>query len=274
MAKTRNPPTNYTAAFFYEPGNLIFLAAIVLVGALAGSFLPLILGAGLEAILLLLIPGLDVWKDAVEGRLEKAEKEAQGERERRFQRELGYTHAQNIVWMENSLGDISKEIDSKGESVRVVLEETLNAVRRMVATYPRLAREEWALGELKSRSDVKSMEKSLQELKEKVAAAREGEKEQLAAILDQRRAVAERRLAAILRIDDEVAVRRAQLETIRETVSMLLEESSAPRDPARFRFEVDSFLTELDAASAHAGELASMEEEISLDQEVRTRFSA
>ena len=46
------------------------------------------------------------------------------------------------------------------------------------------------------------------------------------------------------------------------------------RAPARFRIEVDSFLTELDAAAAHAGELATMEEQISLDEEVRTRFSS
>jgi hypothetical protein len=255
---------NYFAHAFKSQYNLIGLGTAVGFALLAGSFLPLLILAGVEMAVLPLVSGSERFKRLVRARVSDEKDEV---RQQQVDRELSAIFRElpdperiRYRQLDNLAHEIRQNYQGLDSSSRMLLDELEGKLDFLLGFYLRMRQSVSRYDRYFATTDPERMQERIAMLEHEVQAGPGKVKE----VKARTKAVLEKRLVRYQKALENKTLIDAQTETVQEVLQLLRDQSYSMRDPRSITEQLDTLLSS--AEETERG-VKDMEELLSLEHD-------
>jgi hypothetical protein len=233
----REPEPNYQLDAFKSQYNLIGLGTAVGFAILSGSFLPMLVAAGLE---LTLLPFAERW-----ARYRRAKERDQAEKQRRLTENsdmlnaLTHDERQRYRTLEVLAGEIRANYKGLDSSSQVLLDDLVRKLEFLLAFYLRMRYSLMRYISYFSTTDADEIRYRIGELEKEIGSG----PERVRAIKARTRAVLQKRLERWGKAKENKDMIEAQTETVQEVLRLLRDQSYSIRDPRSITEQLDGLVS-------------------------------
>jgi hypothetical protein len=255
---------NYFSHAFKSQYNLIGLGTAIGFALLSGSFLPLLIAAGVEMAVLPLVSGSERFKRLIRARVSDDKDE---ERQARTDREIseifrGLPEPERVRYRQLELlaHEIRQNYQGLDSSSRMLLEELEGKLEFLLTFYLRMRHSISRYDRYFATTDPERMQERIVMLDHEIEAGLPRVKE----VKSRTKAVLEKRLLRYQKALENKHLIDAQTETVQEVLQLLRDQSFSMRDPRTITEQLDTLLSS--AEETERG-VRDMEELLSLEQD-------
>ena len=249
---------NYLVEAFKSQYNLIVLGTAVGFAALSGSFLPLVIAAGVELTVLPLLERLQRYQRA-RGREKEKQERRRGER-KALMESLDEGERRRYEELEGLAAEIRQNYTGLDPSSQMLLDEVVHKLDFLLAFYLRMRSSVARYQEYFETTDPRRIQDRMARLDQEIARSPDRVKE----VKARTRAVLEKRLERYQKALDNKQLVDAQTETVQEVLHLLRDQSYSMRDPRTITEQLDSLVSS--AEETERG-VRDMEELIGIEQD-------
>src|SRR5262245_31034884 len=228
---------NYLLDAFKSQYNLIGLGTAVGFAILSGSFLPMLIAAGLE---LTLLPFAERW-----ARLKRAKDRAQAEQQRQASEvtdmlgALTHEERQRYRTLEVLAGEIRSNYKGLDSSSQLLLDDLVKKLDFLLAFYLRMRYSLMRYVSYFATTDPDEIRYRIGELEKEMGSG----PERVRAIKARTRAVLQKRLQRFDKAKENKDLIEAQTETVQEVLRLLRDQSYSIRDPRSISEQLDGLVS-------------------------------
>ena len=256
---------NYLACAFKSEYNLIGLGTALGFAILAGSFLPLLLAAGVQLAVLPLVAGSERYQRLVRARRnEEAQAQKQQKREveaSEMLRELPEAERQRYHGLETLSREIHENYKGLDSSSRMLLDELVQKLEFLLSFYLRMRYSVTRYEGYLATTDPARIERRIKDLDRET---KEGP-ERIQQIKARTKVVLLKRLERYKKAEENRQLVDAQTETVLEVLQLLRDQSYSMRDPREITEQLDGLVS---AAEETERGVKDMEEMLSTEDEL------
>ena len=253
---------NYLAQAFKSQYNVIGLVTAIGFAVVSGSWLPMLVAAGIEMIALPLVSGHPRFQRLVKARDSQEKTEAQ---EQRMQLEVSemlrfLPDAERVRYrqLEHQAQEIRTNYSGLDATSRMLVDELEGKLGFLLSFYLRMRHSMSRYDRYFSTTDPEKMQERIAMLDHEIATGSERVKE----VKTRTRQVLEKRMERYRKALDNKQLIDAQTETVQEVVQLLRDQSYSMRDPRSITEQLDGLVSS--AEETERG-VRDMEDLLSLD---------
>jgi hypothetical protein len=255
---------NYFAHAFKSQYNLIGLGTAIGFAVLSGSFLPLLIVAGVEMAILPLVTGSERFRRLIRARVSE---DKDDERQAKADRELseifrGLPDQERMRYrqLEQLAHEIRQNYQGLDATSRMLLDELEGKLDFLLTFYLRMRQSISRYDRYFATTDPERMQERIAMLEHEIEVGAARVKE----VKARTRAVLEKRLVRYQKAMENKTLIDAQTETVQEVLQLLRDQSYSMRDPRTITEQLDTLLSS--AEETERG-VRDMEELLSLEQD-------
>jgi hypothetical protein len=249
---------NYLLEAFKSQYNLIGLGTAVGFAVLSGSFLPLVIAAGVE---LTMLPLLERFQRYNRARNREKDREARRRGERTAMLEaLSDGERRRYDELEGLAEEIRQNYGSLDTSSQMLLDEVVRKLDFLLAFYLRMRSSVARYEEYFESTDPRRMQDRMARLDQEMARS----SERVRQVKARTRSVLEKRMERYQKALENKQLVDAQTETVQEVLQLLRDQSYSMRDPRTITAQLDSLVTS--AEETERG-VRDMEELLGIEQD-------
>lgn len=253
---------NYFAKAFKSQYNIIGLATALGFAVISGTWLPLLVAAGVEMMVLPLVSGSERFRRLVKAR-ESEEKVQQKERQQQLQASemLRFLPDQERIryrQLEQQAQEIRQNYASLNETSRLLVDDLESKLGFLLSFYLRTRHSLARYHRYFETTDPERMQERIAMLEHEIAQGSARVKE----VKTRTKAVLEKRMERYQKALENMHLVDAQTETVQEVLQLLRDQSYSMRDPRSITDQLDGLLSS--AEETERG-VRDMEELLSLD---------
>jgi hypothetical protein len=255
---------NFFSHAFKSQYNLIGLGTAIGFAILSGSFLPLLIAAGVEMAVLPLVSSSSRYQRLVRARLsEDKDEERQAKNDRELSeifRTLPDPERMRYRQLEHLAHEIRQNYQGLDSTSRMLLEELEGKLDFLLTFYLRMRQSISRYDRYFATTDPERMQERIAMLEHEI----EGGSARVKEVKARTRAVLEKRLVRYQKALENKHLIDAQTETVQEVLQLLRDQSYSMRDPRTITEQLDTLLSS--AEETERG-VRDMEELLSLEQD-------
>lgn len=244
---------NYTKEAFLNPWNLVFLISAMLTAFfLSGMGLQqfvLLFTAAAELLYLGILPRQERFKKVV--RSQRAAEHNKPPSEKELFRLLSKQSQKRYIRLRNLEKAIEANYQKLGYASQGMLDAHIQKLDGLLDSYLRLLQAQERHRRLSMTSTRTEVVQAIQDLRADLAEA----SPKVRAIKQRRMSILERRLDKFKRVNENLEVIDAQLETIEDVTKYIHEQSMTMRNPEEITFQLDTLLSEVEETQASVVEI-------------------
>jgi hypothetical protein len=228
---------NYLLDAFKSQYNLIGLGTAVGFALLSGSFLPLLLAAGIELTMLPMVERLQRYRRA--RNRERDRRERQEEEMAALMKSLSEEERRRYRELEGLAAEIRQNYTGLDPSSQMLLDEVVRKLDFLIAFYLRMRSSVSRYDRYFATTDPRRIQDRIARLEQEIARSPERVKQ----VKARTRAVLEKRLERYQKALENKQLIDAQTETVQEVLQLLRDQSYSMRDPRTITEQLDSLVS-------------------------------